>query len=140
MWAVFAGPIGVAHASDDTMRGTLNHYAPKIVRDEHAVNKGGKEYSLGQIRALPRALKHEVRDLRALRATLVGESPSTVAGALAKTKMVTGLGLIARAYSAFRRDLLAAKGGLVPDSEFNAAVRTDTRGRHKFLAGLKLLR
>jgi hypothetical protein len=140
LWAVFACPIGVAHASDDTMRGTLNHYAPKIVRDEHAVNKGGKEYSLGQIGALPRALKHEVRDLRALKATLAGESPSSAAGALAKTKMVTGLGLIARAYSAFRRDLLAANGGLVPDSKFNAAVRTDTKGRRQFLAGLKLLR
>jgi hypothetical protein len=122
------------------MRGTLNHYAPKIVSDEHAVNKGGKEYSLGQIEALPRALKHEVRDLRALRATLAGESPSSAAGALAKTKMVTGLGLIVKAYSAFRRDLLAANGGLVPDSQFNAAVRTDTKGRRQFLAGLKLLR
>jgi hypothetical protein len=138
--AVFAGPIAVAQASDDTMRGTLNSYAPKIVSDEHAVKKGLTEYPQGKVRALPRALKREVRDLRALRFTLMHESPSSAGGALAQVDIVQGLGLIAKAYGAFDRAVQAAHGGPVSGVAVNAAVRTDTKGRKKLKAGLKLLR
>ena len=137
--AVFAGPIGVAQASDDTMRVTLNSYAPNIVRDEHAVRKGLIAYPQGKARPILRALKHEVRDLRALKFKLAHDSPSSSTGALAQAGIVKGLGLIAKAYGALRRDVGAAHGGPVPRFEVTAAVRTDRKGRRKLLAGLKLL-
>src|SRR5205807_9065876 len=34
--AVLGGPIAVAQASDNTLRATLNSFAPKIVKDENA--------------------------------------------------------------------------------------------------------
>jgi hypothetical protein len=138
--AVFAGPIGVAQASDDTMRGTLNQFAPKIVRDERAVQNGLIGYPQGKVTPLLRALKHEVRDLHALRFTLEHESASSAGGALAQADIVKGLELIARAYGALRRDVVAANGGPVSTSAVNAAVKTDRKGRKKLLAGLKLLR
>jgi hypothetical protein len=122
------------------MRATLNHYAPRIVRDEHAVKSGLIAYPQGKVRPLVSALKREVGDLRGLKFRLAQESPSSAGGALARTKIVTGLGLIAKAYAALRRDVMAAHGGPVPTSKVNAAVRIDRRGRKKLLAGLKLLR
>jgi hypothetical protein len=121
------------------MRGTLNHYAPKIVRDEHAVKNAINEYPQGKVRALPRALRHEVGALRAERFTLMQESPSSAGGALAKADLVTGFGLIARAYSAFRHVVLAADGGPVSASGVNAAARTERNGHRRLVAGLKLL-
>jgi hypothetical protein len=133
------GPVALAQADDNALRGTLNSYAPKIVKDEKAVKAGLIGYPQGRVRPLVRALKHEVRDLHTLKSKLANESASTANGAQAKTDIVKGLGLIAKAYSALRLDVLTAQGGPVPQSAVKAAVRTDRRGRTKLLAGLKLL-
>ena len=137
--AVLAGPVAIAQASDNTMRRTLTNYAPKIVKDENAVKKGLTGYPQGKVKPLVRALNHEVRDLRALKRKLAGESASTAKGAKAKRLIISGLGLIANAYVALRRDVQAAHGRAVPKSKVSAAVRTDQKGRAKLLAGLKLL-
>ena len=50
-----------------------------------------------------------------------------------------GLGLIAKAYSTLRKDVLAVNGGPVPKTQVTAAVNTDKKGRSKLLAGLHLL-
>jgi hypothetical protein len=121
------------------MRMTLNNYAPKIASDESAVKSGLQGYSKGKVKPLTRALKHEVTDLHALKSMLAHESPSSAKGAKAKTDIVKGLGLIATAYSALRKDVQAAHGGPVPAAKVDAAVRTDKKGRTKLLAGLKLL-
>jgi hypothetical protein len=133
------GPVALAHADDNALRATLNSYAPKIVKDEKAVKAGLIGYPQGRVRPLTRALRHEVRDLHTLRFKLSTESPSTTNGGQAKSDIVKGLGLIAKAYSALRLDVLTAQGGPVPLSAVKAAVRTDRRGRTKLLAGLKLL-
>jgi len=133
------GPVAVAHASDDSLRTTLNNYGPKIVKDEKAVKKGLKGYPAGKVTPLTRALKHEVGDLHTLKSKLSHESASTPAGAKAKTDIIRGLGLIASAYGTLRKDVLAANGGPVPAAKVKAAVKTDEKGRKKFLAGLNLL-
>jgi hypothetical protein len=137
--AVLGGPIAVASASDNTLRATINGFAPKIVKDENAVKKGLKEYPKGKSKPLIRALKHEVSDLHALNKALKAESASSAKGSKGKKDVVKGLGLIASAYSALERDVQAAHGGAVPASEVNAAVATDKKGRTKLLAGLRLL-
>ena len=137
--AVLAGPVAIAQASDNTMRKTLNSYAPKIVKDENAVKNGLSGYPQGKVRPLVRALNREVADLRALKRKLAHESASSARGAKAKRLIINGLGLIANAYTAPRRDVQAAHGGPVPKSKVAAAVRTDKKGRIKLLAGLKLL-
>jgi hypothetical protein len=137
--AVLGGPIAVAQASDNSLRATLNSYGPKIVKDEKAVKKGLKGYPQGKVRPLTRALKHEVGDLHTLKSKLSHDSASSATGAKAKTDIVKGLGLIASAYGTLRKDVLAAHGGPVPASKVNAAVKTDEKGRKKFLAGLHLL-
>jgi hypothetical protein len=131
--AVLGGPIAVAQASDNTLRVTLNSYAQKIPNDAHAVKAARTR---GQ---LVRALGHEVTDLRSLKRKLAHESASSARGRTAKSDLVTGLGLIANAYAALRRDVQAAHGGPVPVSKVNAARRTVKKGRGKFLAGLHLL-
>ncbi|MBV9684308.1 MAG: hypothetical protein JO046_21135 [Solirubrobacterales bacterium] len=138
--AVLAGPVAIAQASDNTMRATLNHYAPKIVKDENAVRTGLIGYPQGKVKPLVRALNHEVGDLRALKRKLAQEQASSARGTKAKRLIIKGLGLIANAYGALRRDIQAAHGGAVPRSKVAAAVRTDKKGRAKLLAGLKLLR
>jgi hypothetical protein len=138
--AVLAGPIAVAHASDNTLRVTLNNYATKIVNDERAVKNGVEvQYPRGHWKVLTRALKHEVGDLRSLRNKLKRERASSARGRKAKREIVTGLTLIANAYAALRRDVLAVHGGAVPASQVNAAIATDKKGRKKLKAGLKLL-
>jgi hypothetical protein len=137
--AVLGGAIAVAQATDNTLKATLNSFAPKIVKDENAVKKGLQGYPTGKVRPLTRALQHEVGDLRALKSQVSHESASSAAGAKAKTDIITGLGLIASAYTALRNDVLAVHGGPVPAAQVNAAVSTDKKGRKKFLAGLKLL-
>lgn len=137
--AVLGGPAAVAQASDDTLRGTLNHYAPIIVKDERAVKHGVSVYPQGHPWVLTRALKHEVFDLHALQFKLSQETASTAAGATAKTEIVTGLGLIAKAYKAFRLDILLVHGQAVSPTAVGAAVRTRNRGHRKLVAGLKLL-
>jgi len=139
MCAALAGPVAAAQASDNDLRNTLNTYSPKIVKDENAVKKGLAEYPKGKSKPLIRALTHEVADLHALRKALSQESASTAKGAKAKKDIVEGLGLIASAYSALKRDVQAAHGGKVPGTEVDAAVATDKKGRTKLLAGLKLL-
>ena len=46
--AVLGGGVGVAQASDNTLRATLNAYAPKIVKDENAVKNGLIGYPKGK--------------------------------------------------------------------------------------------
>jgi hypothetical protein len=137
--AVLGGPVGVAQASDNTLRATLNTYAPIIVKDERAVKHGLSVYPQGHPWVLTRALKHEVFDLHTLQFKLLQETPSTVAGATAKAEIVTGLGLIAKAYKAFRHDILVVHGGAVSPTAVAAAVRTRNNGHGKLVAGLKLL-
>lgn len=136
---VLLGPVAVAQASDNTLRSTLNTYAPKIQRDENAVKNGLIGYPQGKVRPLVRALNHEVGDLHALRNKLSHESASSAKGRKAKTDIVKGLTLIANAYGALRKAVQAAHGGPVPKTAVNAAVATDKKGRKKLLAGLHLL-
>ena len=137
--AVLLGPVAIAQASDNTLRSTLNTYAPKIQRDENAVKNGLIGYPQGKVRPLLRALNHEVGDLHALRNKLSHESASSAKGRKAKTDIVKGLTLIANAYGALRKAVQAAHGGPVPKAKVNAAVATDKKGRTKLLAGLHLL-
>jgi hypothetical protein len=137
--AVLIGGVGVAQASDNTLRATLNAYAPKIARDENAVKNGLIGYPKGKVKPLVRALNHEVADLHALQKKLATEHASSARGKKAKTDIVKGLSLIASAYTALRKDIQAAHGGPVPKSKVNAAVATDQKGRKKLLAGLNLL-
>lgn len=137
--AVLIGPVAVAQATDNTLRATLNNYAPKISRDENAVRNGLIGYPHGEVRPLVRALNHEVGDLHALRNKLNHERASSARGRKAKTDIVRGLSLIAKAYGALRTAVQAAHGGPVPKSQVNAAVATDKNGRKKLLAGLHLL-
>jgi hypothetical protein len=125
--------------NDDSLRATLNSFGPKIVNDENAVKRGLAGYPKGKVRPLTRALRHEVGDLNALKSQLFYESPSSPAGAQAKTDIIQGLGLIASGYSALRNDVLAAHGGPVPAAKVNAAVNNVKNGRKKLQAGLKLL-
>lgn len=138
--AALAGPIAVAQASDNDLRATLNTYAPKIVKDENAVKKGFTQYPKGKPKPLERALKHEVSDLHALKKALNREKASSAKGRKAKKDIINGLGLIAAAYSSLRADVLAVNGGAVPDSQVEAAVATDKKGRSKLLKGLHLLK
>jgi len=138
MCAVLAGPIAVAHASDNDILATLNAYGPKIKKDESAIKKGLNEYQKSS-RPLTRALKHEVSDLRALNKALRHESASSAKVRKAKKDFIEGFGLIASAYSSLRAEILAVHGGAISASEFDAVRATDTKGRHKVNAGLKLI-
>lgn len=137
--AILGGPIAAAQASDTTLKATLNSFAPKIVKDENAVRNGLTKYPQGKSKPLIKALTHEVGDLHSLKSKLAHESASSSAGAKGKTDIVKGLSLIASAYSALRKDVLAVNGGPVPKAKVNAAVNTDKKGRTKLLAGLHLL-
>jgi hypothetical protein len=137
--ALFVGGVGVAQASDNTLRATLNAFAPKISKDENAVRNGLIGYPQGKIRPLVRALNHEVGDLHNLKNKLSHERASSAKGRKAKNDIVKGLSLIASAYGALRSDVQAAHGGPVPKSKVNAAIATDKKGRKKLLAGLHLL-
>jgi hypothetical protein len=136
---ILGGPIAIAQASDNSIRATLNHYAPKIVKDENAVRNGLNGYPQGRVRPLVHALGHEIGDLHSLKSKLAHESASSGAGAKGKKDIVKGLTLIANAYGALRTDVKVANGGPVPAAKVNAAVSTDKKGRKKLLAGLKLL-
>lgn len=125
--------------NDDSLRATLTSFGPKIVKDENAIKKGLAGYPNGRVKPLTRALKHEVGDLQALELQLSQESPSSPAGAQAKTDIIQGLGLIAFAYSSLRHDVLAVHGGPVPAAQVTAAVNLDKQGRKKLQAGLTLL-
>ena len=137
--AGLGGAIAVAQASDNTLKQTLNSFAPKIVKDESAVTNGLEGYPKGKVMPLTRALQHEVGDLRTLKSRVSHESASTASGATAKKEIIQGLGLIASAYGTLRDDVLAASGGPVPAAQVTAAVNTDRKGRKKLLAGLNLL-
>lgn len=137
--AILGGPIAGAQASDNSIRATLNNFAPKIVKDETAVRTGLTEYPQGKSKPLIKALGHEVGDLHTLKSQLAHESASSSAGATGKTDIVKGLSLIASAYSTLRKDVIAVHGGPVPTAKVTAAVKTDKKGRTKLLAGLHLL-
>lgn len=133
------GPVAVAQASDNTLRATLNAYAPKIQRDENAVKSGLAKYPKGKVKPLVRALNAEVGTLHKLNFKLKHERASSRTGRRAKREIVMGLRLIADAYTALRNDVRAANGGPVSPAAVNAAIHTDKRGRTKLLAGLKRL-
>jgi hypothetical protein len=137
--AVFVGGVGVAQASDSTLKATLNAYSHKITADENAVKNGLIGYPKGKVRPLVRALNHEVGDLHTLRSKLTHEKASSARGRKAKADIVKGLGLIANAYTALRKAVQAAHGGPVSKSKVNAAIATDKKGRKKLIAGLHLL-
>ena len=137
--AVLCGPIAVAQASDNTLRATLNSFAPKIVKDENAVHNGLIGYPQGKVKPLVRALSHEVSDLHSLKGKLANDSASSAQGATGRADIIKGLGLIAKAYGALLKDVKAAHGGPVPAAKVNAAVKTDKKGRKNLLAGLHLL-
>jgi hypothetical protein len=137
--AFLGGPVAAAQANDNTLRATLNHYGPKIKKDEKAVKKGLAQYPQGVWKPLVLAIRHEVGDLRALTRKLRNESASSTRGARAKALIIKGLGLIANAYGALRHDILAVHGGAVPASKVNAAIKTDKKGIALNKAGLKLL-
>jgi hypothetical protein len=138
--AVLVGPLTAARATDNTLRITLNSYAKRILNDENAVKNGvDVQYPSGHWKKLTRALKHEVGDLRGLKAKLVRERASSARGRKAKKEIVRGLSLIATAYEALRQDILAVHGGAVPASQVNAAIAIDKKGRKKLKAGIHLL-
>ena len=138
--AALAGPVAAAQASNNDIRATLDAYAPKIVNDETAVGKGLSEYPKGKPKPLERALKQEVSTLHALKAALRHETASSTKGRKAKKEIVTGLGLIAGAYTSLRADILAVHGGAVPVAQVDAAVAQDKKGRTKLKAGLRLIK
>ncbi len=137
--ALLVGGVGVAQASDNTLRATLNAFAPKISKDENGVRNGLIGYPQGKVRPLVRALNHEVGDLHSLKRKLSHEKASSAKGRKARNDIVKGLSLIASAYGALRKDVQAAHGGPVPKAQVNAAIATDKKGRKKLLAGLHLL-
>jgi hypothetical protein len=138
--ALLVGPLTAAHATDNTLRLTLNSYAKRIQNDELAIKNGiDVQYPLGHWKKLTRAIKHEVGDLRSLKRKLVPERASTARGRKAKKEIVKGLSLIASAYESLRQDILAVHGGAVPASQVNAAIAIDKKGRKKLKAGIKLL-
>lgn len=147
--AILGGPMAAAQASDNTIIATINHYGPIICAhvnakgictkgEEAAVTNGLDGYPASHKR-LVRALGREVGTLQAEKRKLMSESASSARGAKAKTDIVKGLGLISKAYSALRKDVLTANGGPVPKAEVTAAVNTDQKGRSKLRAGLALL-
>jgi len=138
--ATLGGPLAVAQATDNTIKQTLNAFGPKIKKDENAITAALKGYPKGKVTPLTHALKHEVGDLHKLKSMLSHESASTAAGATARKDIIKGLSLIATAYSTLRKDVRAANGAPVPKAEVNAVVKTDDKGRKKYLAGLNLLK
>ena len=138
--AVLVGPVAIAQASDNTLGGRSTAMPPRSPTTKHAVKNGiDVQYPRGHWKVLTRALKHEVGDLHSLTGKLGRERASTRRGAKAKKEIVRGLSLIANAYAALRRDVLAVSGGAVPASQVNAAIATDQKGRKKLKAGLHLL-
>jgi hypothetical protein len=147
--AILGGPIAIAQASDNTIRSTLNHYAPIIcahvnatgrcTKGEEAAVANGLDGYPGSRERLVRALGREVATLQAEKRKLTHESASSAAGAKGKKDIVQALTLIASAYGALRHDVQVANGGPVPASNVKAAISTDQKGRKKLKAGLKLL-
>jgi hypothetical protein len=137
--AFLGGPIAAAQANDNTLRATLNKYAPRINREEAAINSGLNQYKrLGKYTPLARALKHEIADLGILRFHLRKEKASTRKGRQAKRDIVNGLGLIITGYRALRQAVLAARGGPVSPSVI-PVLRRGKHGEKLFIKGYKLL-
>jgi hypothetical protein len=137
--ACLAGPVTAAQANDNTIRATINQWGPTIVKDEAAVEQGLKGYPHGKVKPLVKALNHEVGDLHKLQHELRRESASSAKGRKGKKDVTKGLGLIATAYGALRKDVQQAHGGPVPVAKVNASVSTDKKGRALLKKGLKLL-
>jgi hypothetical protein len=138
---VLWGPVGVAQASNASIRAAFVAANPHLNADERAVANAVKAYRRDR-RAHPviAALRHEVRDIRALNRVIKGQVASTRRGRRAKADITKGLALIAGAYAALATDIQKAHAGHpVPASRINATVASDRRGRAKLLAGLRLL-
>lgn len=139
--ALLAGPVAGAQASNRTIITTFNHWASIIKHDDVAsTNAVGPYAHHHKVKPLVTALNHEVADLHAFQHALSGESASTGKGHKAKRKIVTGLGLIARAYGTLAREVKAAQPNLISSADAQAAVSTVKRGKADLNAGRKLLR
>lgn len=138
--AVFIGGVGVAQASDNTLRATLNVYGPKIKQDEAAIKAGVKLYEQGKTKPVIKAITHEINDLHALNGKLRHESASTSRDKKAKAELVTGFGLVAAAYTELRSAIKAAHGGLVNATAAKAAATEAHKGQSLIKAGLKLFK
>jgi hypothetical protein len=138
---VLAGPISVARASDASIAGTFARASARLNRDEAAVAKAVKRYRRnGRVRPVLAVLRHEVRDIRGVRRAINRQSASTRKGRRGKADVISGLSLIASAYSALVTDIRKAHAGHpVPASRLRVTVARDRRGRAKLLTGLRLL-
>ena len=147
--AILGGPIAVAQASDNTIKNTLNRFAPIICAretasglctkgEEAAVTSGLKGYP-GSEKRLARALGREVATLQTLKRShqrigflgcrLRGEEGHRQGAQPDRVRVQHAAQARAR-----------CARGPVPAAQVNAAVKTDKQGRKKFLAGLNLLK
>jgi hypothetical protein len=136
-----AGPIAAARASDARIAATFAAASRHLNADEAAVAKAVKRYRRsGRVRPVIAVLRHEVRDIRAVRRAINRQSASTRKGRRGKADVISGLSLIASAYAALATDIQKAHAGHpVPASRLRVTVARDRRGRAKLLAGLRLL-
>lgn len=136
------GPIAVAQATDATLRATVKSDIPRITRSQAKILNG--EASLQQSnspKALIKAISAQDRNLKALRAELSREAPSSATGAKAKRDMVAGLKLIVGSNTTLSKDLVKnAKGEKVSKAQLKAAVARDIKGSRDLNTGAKLLK
>lgn len=137
--AVLGGPVAAAQASDNTMRATLMSYRGTFDRDEAAIQKAENEYPQGKWRPLVRALHQEAADIHAEVSMLTPESPSTTAGARAKSEILRGLRLVRAGERSLAHYVQLAKGGAL-NPKAAAAIKTVRAGSKSLKAGTKLLR
>ena len=136
-----AGPVSTAQASNASIVNTFRAGNARLSRDETKSRAALNTY-LHTHRARPviAALRHEVRDMRALARAIRRESASSARGRRGKADITRGLMLIANAYSQLANEIKAAHSGHpVPLSKVNQTVATDRRGRSKLINGLRLL-
>lgn len=137
----FAGPVSTAQASNASIVNTFRAGNVRLERDEAKSRKALNTY-VHHHRARPAivALRHEVRDIRALDRTIKRESASSAKGRRGKADITRGLTLIANAYSQLANEIKAAHSGHpVSSSTINKTVAAYERGRAKLIKGLKLL-
>jgi hypothetical protein len=133
-----AGPAG-ARASDDTIRAVISSNDALIAKDEARVLRAEARYvRTHDPKPVRRAIKRELKDLRTIRGKLRREDASTSDGARGKRLVVSGLGLVMRAY----RHLDAVFASADPSAQqgkTRRALREARRGQKAVRRGLKLL-
>jgi outer membrane murein-binding lipoprotein Lpp len=136
-----AGPVSTAQASNASIVNTFRAGNARLTRDENKSSKALNTY-IHHHRARPviAALRHEVRDIRALDRTIKRESASSAKGRRGKADVTLGLTLIANAYSQLANEIKAAHSGHpVSRARIDKTVATDRKGRAKLIKGLRLL-